>query len=161
MSKAVSGIGKVLKKAAPYIAAAAGTFYGGPQGGLAAYQATSAATASKPKRQNSPSDVIKAATAPTFTPTRPDALSAPSSLSDIGAYGQDQQRSALATKGINQGLGDDENAYYKNLVQRSLIGDGNQVTGSIDSLLPVEQQYFQKQGSNMSDINAFLQSISS
>lgn len=109
----------------------------------------------KPKNRQ-----IQAAQADPFVATRPDALARPSALGDMAAYAPEQERSALATKGLNQGLGDDEQAYYKNLVQRSLIGDGNKVTGSVDSLLPIEQQYFGQQGYNMKDINSFLQSIS-
>lgn len=103
---------------------------------------------------------VKPAQAEEFIPTRPQALGLPSSLAEIGSYTPEQQRSALATKGLNQGLGEDENAYYKNLVQRSLIGDKNQVTGDVNSLLPVEQQYFGRQGINMGNINSFLKGLS-
>lgn len=103
---------------------------------------------------------VTAAQAPPFTPERPEEIQRPESLNELAAFSPEQQRSALATKGINQGLGGDENAYYRNLVQRSLIGDGNQVdTSNPNFLMPIESQYFSKQGSNTSDIMEFLKSL--
>lgn len=106
---------------------------------------------------------IQAAQAPPFKPVRPDAAAMPASLAgDFASFSPDQQRSALATKGLNQGLGGEEDAYYRNLVQRSLIGDGNQVQpGSPDQyLLPIESQYFSHKGLNTSDTTKFLQGLS-
>lgn len=160
MSKGVKKVLGVIKKVGP-LASIASSFVPGMQGVAPAIKAITAASSfaedEKPKKQKP----IQAAQANPFVASRPDAMARPAGLSDFAAYSPDQERTALATKGLNQGLGDDEQAYYKNLVQRSLIGDGNQVTGSVDSLLPVEQQYFGQQGHNMGDINAFLQSISS
>jgi hypothetical protein len=99
------------------------------------------------------------AQAPAFNPSKPSAIAAPSSLSDMSGYDPTQQRTALATKGVQSGLGADEDAYYRNLIQRSLIGDNNQVTGDTSSLSPVESQYFSKQGMNTSDIMKFLQQL--
>lgn len=101
---------------------------------------------------------------PVFNPTRPNAMTAPSSLAggEFASLSPEQQRSSLATKGINQGLGSEEDAYYRNLIQRSLIGDGNQVQPGNPGqyLLPVEGQYFSRKGINTSDMNKFLQGIS-
>lgn len=95
-----------------------------------------------------------------FVPLRPGALARPQGLSEMANYSPEQERSALATKGVNGGLGQDENAYYRNLVQRSLIGDGNKVdTSNPNFLLPVESQYFSKQGINTSDPLKFLQGL--
>lgn len=99
------------------------------------------------------------AQAPAFNPTRPDALARPSSLSDYSSFTPEQERSALATKGINQGLGKDEDSYYKNLIQRSLIGDNNQPAPDTNSLLPIESQYFSQGGMNTSGIMDFLKQL--
>lgn len=99
------------------------------------------------------------AQAPAFSPSKPAAIARPSSLSDLSGYDPSQERSALATKGVQGGLGKPEQDYYKNLIQRSLIGDTNEVTGDTNSLLPVESQYFSKQGINTSDIMKFLQQL--
>lgn len=106
---------------------------------------------------------VEAAQAPAFTPTRPDALRQPESLgAEFSGFSPEQQRSALATKGLNGGLGSEEDAYYRNLIQRSLIGDNNQVAaGNSDQfLLPIESQYFSRKGFNTSDPMQFLQGIS-
>lgn len=109
------------------------------------------------EKQTTPPEAAQAAP---FTPTRPDPLARPGSLNEMSAFSPEQERSALATKGINGGLGNDEQAYYKNLIQRSLIGDGNQVnTQNPNFLMPIESSYFSQQGQNTSDIMKFLQGI--
>ena len=111
-----------------------------------------------PQQQAPP--VIPPAEEPPFVPQRPDALQTPESLSEFGGFTPEQQRSALATKGVNTGLGSDENAYYRNLVQRSLIGDGNQVQqDNPNFLLPIESQYFSHQGVDTSNIMNFLKAL--
>ncbi len=91
---------------------------------------------------------------------RPGALERPASISEMANFAPEQERSALATRGINTGLGEDENAYYRNLIQRSLIGDGNQVkSDNPNFLMPIESQFFSRQGKNTGDIVKFLQGI--
>jgi len=103
---------------------------------------------------------VAPAQAEAFTPSRPDAMSRPGSLSELSSFAPEQERSALATRGINQGLGSEEDAYYRNLLQRSLIGDSNQVQANNDQfLMPIESQYFSKRGQNTSDVMKFLQGI--
>lgn len=109
-------------------------------------------------KQKAPAPV-QPAQAPAFAPKKPDALARPGSLSDYSSFTPEQERSALATKGLNQGLGKDEDAYYKNLIQRSLIGDNNQPAADTNSLLPVESQYFSQQGMNTSGIMDFLKQL--
>ncbi len=93
--------------------------------------------------------------------TKPYAQTRPDSLSTLAGYMPDQERTALATKGTQTGLGKEEDSYYKNLIQRSLIGDDNRASsGSLDDYLkPVESQYFAKQGANTGGIEDFLRSI--
>lgn len=102
---------------------------------------------------------IKPATAAPFNPLRPEAMGRPSSISGFDSFTPEQERSALATKGINQGLGKDEDSYYRNLVERSLIGEGNKPAADTNSLLPVESQYFSQQGMNTSGIMDFLKQL--
>jgi hypothetical protein len=105
---------------------------------------------------------VAAAQEPPFNPQRPDQMQQPESLGgEFSAFSPEQQRSALATKGLNTGLGSDEDSYYRNLIQRSLIGDGNQVQqDNPNFLLPVESQYFSRQGKDTSNIMNFLKGIS-
>lgn len=105
------------------------------------------------------SAVVSPAQETPFVPTKPSAMSRPGSLQGFAGFDPQQERSALATRGLNTGLGGEESAYYKNLVSRSLIGDDNQVTGDANSLLPVESQYFSRQGVNTSNINELLRAI--
>lgn len=100
-----------------------------------------------------------AAQAPAFNPTRPEAVARPSSLGEYANFTPEQERSALATRGNNQGLGRDEDSYYRNLVQRSLIGDNNKPAADTNSLLPAESQYFSQQGMNTSGIMDFLKQL--
>lgn len=108
------------------------------------------------KKQEAPAQ--PAAPSP-FTPTKPASMARPDSLNGLAGYDPTQERSALATKGMNGGLGKDENSYYKNLVSRSLISDDNKVNEDPNSLLPIESQYFSKQGMDTSNINNLLKAI--
>jgi len=110
------------------------------------------------KKQKSQAPTGPAQAAP-FNPSRPAALDRPTSLSEYSSFTPEQERSALATRGINGGLGKDEDAYYRNLIQRSLIGDNNQPAADTNTLLPVESQYFSQQGMNTSGIMDFLKAL--
>ena len=91
---------------------------------------------------------------------RPKAMERPNSLMDYSGYDAQQERSALATKGLNTGLGEDENSYYRNLIQRALIGEGNRVDNKNSNfLLPIEQTYWNRQGVNTGDARSFLGGI--
>lgn len=105
------------------------------------------------------SQAVQTAAAKQQPLTQPSAMAAPAGLSALAGFSPMQQRSNLATQGVNQGLGASENAYYNNLVQRSLIGDKNQITGSVNDLLPIEQQYYNRMGINTGDTNKFLNAI--
>lgn len=112
-------------------------------------------TALKQQRLSGPAE------APAFNPVRPNAMSRPTSLNELSTFAPEQARSALATKGLNSGLGADENNYYKNLLQRSLIGDGNKVdTSNPNFLMPIESSYFSGQGYNTNNVMDFLKGIS-
>jgi hypothetical protein len=112
-------------------------------------------TAKKPKALAP----VQPAQAAPFKPEKPAPVARPIGLSEYSSFTPEQERSSLATKGLNQGLGKDENAYYKNLVQRSLIGDDNTPAPDTNSLLPVESQYFSRQGMNTSGIMDFLKQL--
>ena len=173
------GFGSIFKKIAPFAAIAAAPFTGGASlAGLGGSVLSTLSTAGsvlsavnaaqglfKGDKKAVPAAAptpVAPAQAPAFTPQRPEALQQPDSLgAEFSAFSPDQQRSALATKGLNGGLGGEEDAYYRNLVQRSLIGDNNQVTaGSTNQfLLPIESQYFSRKGLNTSDPMQFLQGL--
>lgn len=114
---------------------------------------------SQPYEQGSP-QAIEAAQAETFIPQRPEALARPEALNELSGFSQAQERSALATQGLNTGLGSEEDQYYRNLLQRSLIGEGNNVSAQQnDFLMPIESQYFSQRGYNTSNIMDFLKAI--
>lgn len=91
-----------------------------------------------------------------FKPTRPEAAELPGTLSEMAAFSPIQQRSALATQGINTGLGEQEQDYYQNLIQRQFVsGSGGGVSGK---LLPVEEQFIGRQGLP-TDIQSLIRSL--
>lgn len=130
----------------------------GPVGQVVGAISTVAGTMGSKKKPGMPAP-IQPAQAPEFKPVKPTAMGRPDSLSSFAGYAPEQERSALATKGLNKGLGADEESYYRNLVSRSLVGDNNQVVGDANTLLPVESQYFSRGGVNTSDIMQFLKQI--
>lgn len=138
----------------------AGNFLG-PAGQIVSAITSVAGAMKKPEKVAAPAPQAPAAPAeaPKFTPTRPDAMARPSSFSELASFSPEQERSAIATKGVQTGLDQAENDYYRNLVQRSLIGDGNKPAADTSSLLPVEGQYFSGQGVNTSDIMEFLRQL--
>lgn len=95
-----------------------------------------------------------------FSPLRPDAMARPGSLAELSPFSNEQERSAIATKGVNTGLGQDEMSYYRNLLQRSLIGEGNKVnTDNPNFLMPIESSYLSGRGNNTNDIMSLLKSL--
>lgn len=162
-------MGGILGKLGPLLGVAAAPFTGGASllGTLGTVGSVLSAVGAaqglfsgkeKEERQAAPP---KAAQAAPFTPVRPGEAERPESLSEFGTFTPEQQRSALATKGLNSGLGSEEEGYYRNLIQRSLIGDGNTVQqDNPNFLLPVESQYFSRSGVDTSNIMKFLQGIS-
>ena len=174
-------MGGLLKTLAPIAAVAAAPFTGGTSlAGLGTFLGTAGKVLSAVNtaqslfggggkkttvnvRQPPPPQPVQPAEAPPFKPVRPDEMQRPESLGgEFSSFSPEQQRSALATKGLNTGLGSDEDSYYRNLIQRSLIGDNNQVTSQTPDqfLLPIESQYFSRQGADTSDLMRFLQSLS-
>lgn len=125
-------------------------------------QAASLASSIGSPKTSQPSAAGPGTAAPAaYKPVLPDAMAMPSSLNQMSAYSPEQVRSALATQGVNGGLGKDEQSYYTNLLQRSLIGPGNQVnTSNPNFLMPIESQYYSQKGLNTSDPNQFLSGLS-
>ncbi len=113
----------------------------------------------KKEKKPSPSANLAVPEEAPFVPQRPEASALPESLSELSAFSPEQQRSYLATRGVNQGLGTQEIDYYKNLLQRSLIGDNNQVSQNEQFLNPIEGQFFSQKGFNTSDPVSFLKSL--
>ena len=98
---------------------------------------------------------------PQFFPQRPSPLNRPASLNELAGFAPEQERSYLATKGVNSGIGSEEQSYYDNLVQRSLIGDGGQVTADNSNFIsPIESQYYSRRGKNTSNVMDFLRQLS-
>lgn len=94
------------------------------------------AAESQPAGAQSPAPV-------SFKPSRPESMGSPEGLSGMSAL---QQRAALATEGTQGGgLTGEQANYLRNLMQRNLITEGNQIDQSAE-MLPVEQQYLSTLG---------------
>lgn len=110
------------------------------------------------KQQSMPAPTIGA---PSFTPTRPGASARPGTLNDLSGLDPMQERSALATRGSQGGgLGQDEQNYYLNLLQRNIMDESGNV-GSTEDLLPVERQYLNQSGYATDTGMNFLKSVQS
>lgn len=161
----ISGASSGLSGAASAVGSALGISGGTVGGASQLLQAASlggSMLSSGGQKQALEQQKVSAPSTAPFVPKQPTAMATPDSLSQLASFDPQQQRSALATKGVNGGLGSDEDAYYRNLLQRSLIGEGNKVnTSNPNFLLPIEGQYFSQQGKNTSDIMKFLQGIQS
>jgi hypothetical protein len=78
----------------------------------------------------------------------------------MAQYSPLQERTALGLRGVEGKLGETEVNYYKNLLQRSLIGEGNQFDPNQQNFLnPIEGQYFAQQGMPTDDLTSFLRAI--
>jgi hypothetical protein len=93
-----------------------------------------------------------------FMPVRPGLFAAPPSLSDMAGMDDLQKRTNLATRGVQGGLGQEEEQYFNNMVQRTLLDENNSV-GNIDRLTPIELQYYRKKGYNADDPTQLLRSL--
>lgn len=156
----ISGASGGLSGAAGAISSALGIGSGAVSGASNLLSAASLFGAPQQQQAIESQKISSPSSAP-YNPKKPAAIATPASLSQMSSFDPEQQRSALATKGLNGGLGADENAYYRNLLQRSLIGDGNKVnTTNPNFLMPIESTYFSQQGQNTSDVMKFLQGIS-
>lgn len=160
MGKKLGTLGKIgAVAAAPFTGGASLSLLAFPDaiGGILGAVAGANNMFGKQKKEKAP----KAMEAAPFKPVRPGEVARPSSLNEMAAFSPEQARSSLATQGLNQGLGAEEDAYYRNLLQRSLIGEGNKVNASPNSfLMPIESQYFSQRGINTSDPMEFLRGIS-
>lgn len=82
---------------------------------------------------------------PQFSASRAELGEAPAGLSG-GGLNENQQSSNLATQGVyGGGLGEQENDYFLNLVNRRLVDESGQV-GNLDSVNPIEKSYLQQLG---------------
>lgn len=148
------GLSNIFKSLAP---AGLGFLVGGPAG-AAIGGGLGLLSGGMSKQQSMPSPNISA---PSFSPTRPDAKSRPGSLGDLSGLDPMQERSALATKGSQGGgLGQDEQDYYLNLLQRNILDEGGNV-GSTENFLPVERQYLNQAGYASDNGMNFLKSVQS
>jgi len=148
------GIGKIFSSLVP---AGLGFLAGGPVG-AAIGGGLGLLAGNNQKQQSMPAPTISA---PQFTPTRPQAATRPSTLGDLSNLDPMQERSALATRGSQGGgLGQDEQNYYLNLLQRNIMDESGNV-GNTESLLPVERQYLNQSGYATDTGMNFLKSVQS
>jgi len=152
------GFGSFFKSVLPFIGGAVGSVFGGPIGGMAGGALGSMFGGGGQKKESMPTPTINA---PQFTPTRPSASTRPGTLGDLSNLDPMQERSALATRGSQGGgLGQDEQSYYLNLLQRNILDESGNV-GSTESLLPVERQYLNQSGYATDTGMNFLKSVQS
>lgn len=102
-----------------------------------------------------------------FKATRPNQAVKPYDLfsSSVGGQSFDmldptQQRSYLATRGSQGGgLGDEEQNYYMNILQRNLIDEGGNMQDINSALLPIERNYLTRLGLPTGNTASFFQAL--
>lgn len=152
------GFGSFFKSIVPFISGAVGNVLGGPIGGIIGGSLGSSLGGIGKKQESMPAPTISA---PQFNPVRPQAAARPNTLGDLSSLDPMQERSALATRGSQGGgLGQDEQNYYLNLLQRNIMDESGNV-GSTESLLPVERQYLSQSGYATDSGMNFLKSVQS
>lgn len=94
---------------------------------------------------------------PGYKPSQQSAMGLPGSLSSYSGLNPNQQASNIATRGVyGQGNGPDENSYFLNLINRSLVDPSGKVAGDTSGINPVENSYLSQLGlggySNSTDL---------
>lgn len=95
-----------------------------------------------------------------FSPQQEDEQNTPASISGLGSLTDQQKSTNLATQGVHGGgLGNDEQSYFLNLINRRLVDQSGHTTN--DNLQPIEQSELQRLGlGNGNDPTSILQAIS-
>lgn len=82
-----------------------------------------------------------------FAPKQDPQLSLPNSLTGLSGLDPSQQESNLATQGVyGGGLGPDEQAYFKNLINRKLVDQSGQVAPDLSGLSSIDNSYLGQLG---------------
>lgn len=97
-----------------------------------------------------------------FVPGRDAQLELPSSLSSFGSLAPDQQSSSLATEGVyGGGLGQQEQDYFTNMLNRRLVDDTGQVDADLSEVSPIENSYLSQIGlGGYGDARSLLEALS-
>lgn len=82
-----------------------------------------------------------------FEPRQEQQLQLPGSLSGMSTFSPEQVSSGIATQGVyGGGQGPEEQAYFKNLINRRLVDESGQVDQNLNDVLPIEQSYLAQIG---------------
>jgi hypothetical protein len=97
-----------------------------------------------------------------FVPGRDAQLELPSSLSSFGSLAPEQQSSNLATQGVyGGGLGQQEQDYFTNMLNRRLVDDSGQVDADLSEVSPIENSYLSQIGlGGYGDARSLLEALS-
>lgn len=95
----------------------------------------------------------------TFKPTRETESALPSNLSNLSGLTGAQQGSYLASQGVfGKGVGEKEQRYFENLLNRRLVDDSGNV-GDFSGIAPVELQYAGQLGYRTDNPSNFLRDV--
>lgn len=82
-----------------------------------------------------------------FSPKQDPQLSLPGSLTGLSSLDPGQQSSNLATQGVyGGGLGPEEEAYFRNLINRRLVDQSGNVDQNMGDISPIENSYLSQMG---------------
>ena len=96
-----------------------------------------------------------------FSPTRDAQLTLPNSLQDMSSMDPTQMSSNLATQGVyGGGLGPEEEAYFRNLINNRLIDESGAVDSDLSEINPIENSYLSQLGIGGSNPTSILEALS-
>lgn len=82
-----------------------------------------------------------------FNPTQQPQLSLPGSLTSFSSLDPSQQSTNIATQGVyGHGLGQEEQSYFQNLINRRLVDESGNVDQDLSEISPIEQSYLAQIG---------------
>lgn len=96
-----------------------------------------------------------------FSPKQDAQLSLPGSLTNFSSMDPNQVSSNLATQGVyGGGLGPEEDAYFRNLINRRLVDESGKVDPDLSEINPIEMSYLSQRGLGGSNPTSILEALS-
>lgn len=96
-----------------------------------------------------------------FAPKQDAQLSLPGSLTGFSSLDPAQLSSNLATQGVyGGGLGPEESAYFRNLINRRLVDETGMVDPDLSEINPIENSYLSQMGITGSNPTSILEALS-
>lgn len=162
-------MGSVFKAIAPIFGAAVGSVIPGVGtslgatlgGGLGSLFGDSGKKESGPEQPSGPVGMtdIKAEAEKPFEPKREEAMAQPESFKAFGSLNPQQESSAIATRGVyGQGVSNEEQSYYQNLINRQLVDDSGGL-GDLGNLQNIDRTFLNQLGYGQSNPRDLLEAM--